>query len=171
MALRIRLRRGGRKKSPFYSIAVMDSTTAAQGYQIDKLGFYQPGKNGIFSISKEKMENWLSRGAVPTDRIVKILEKEGITNKYTDRLHTVIEKRTKVLEVNNKKQAEEEKKKKVEEEKSQQEGAQAPKETKPGGEKTMQEQEPGAPAPEAPAQEPAPAPAPEQPEAPKEPGA
>lgn len=75
MAVRIRLKRLGAKKAPFYRIVVADSRTSRNGKSIDEIGYYDPTKEpSVVSIDKEKADKWLANGAQPTDTVKKLLK-------------------------------------------------------------------------------------------------
>ncbi len=79
MAVKIRLRRMGAKKAPFYRIVVADSRYPRDGRFIEEIGTYDPTKNpSIVNVNAEKVTNWMSKGAQPTDTVKKILKNEGI---------------------------------------------------------------------------------------------
>ncbi len=79
MAVRIRLLRMGRKKKPFYRIVVMDSRTRRDGRYLDKIGHYNPiTKPAEIVIDKDKVLSWLEKGAVPSQTVFNLLQKEGI---------------------------------------------------------------------------------------------
>ena len=79
MAVRIRLLRMGRKKKPFYRIVVMDSRTRRDGRYLDKIGHYNPiAKPAEIVIDKDKVLSWLEKGAVPSQTVFNLLQKEGI---------------------------------------------------------------------------------------------
>ena len=79
MAVKIRLRRMGAKKAPFYRIVVADSRYPRDGRFIEEIGTYDPLKNpsGI-TIDEEKAKTWIKNGAQPTDTVKVILKKKGI---------------------------------------------------------------------------------------------
>jgi len=84
MALKLRLARGGSKKRPFYSIVVADVRSPRDGRFIEKVGTYNPilPKDGArIVIDKERVEHWLSVGALPTDRVLRFLDAEGIAKR------------------------------------------------------------------------------------------
>jgi len=82
MAVRIRLKRMGAKKKPFYRIVVADSRFPRDGRFIEEIGYYNPTTNPTtFYIDREKAELWLSRGAKPSDTVKLIFEKAGFTTK------------------------------------------------------------------------------------------
>ena len=79
MAVKIRLRRMGAKKAPFYRIVVADSRYPRDGRFIEEIGTYDPLKNpsGV-TIDEEKAKTWIKNGAQPTDTVKVILKKKGI---------------------------------------------------------------------------------------------
>ncbi len=81
MAVRIRLKRMGAKKKPFYRIVVADSRFPRDGRFIEEIGYYNPStKPSTFEVDREKAELWLSRGARPSDTVRLIFEKAGVVN-------------------------------------------------------------------------------------------
>ena len=77
--VKIRLRRMGAKKAPFYRIVVADSRYPRDGRFIEEVGTYDPTKEpSAISVDTEKVKKWLSTGAQPTDTVKTILKKEGI---------------------------------------------------------------------------------------------
>ncbi len=79
MAVRIRLKRMGAKKKPFYRIVVADSRFPRDGRFIEEIGYYNPTtKPTTFELDREKAELWLSRGARPSDTVRLIFEKAGL---------------------------------------------------------------------------------------------
>lgn len=75
MAVKIRLRRMGAKKAPFYRIVVADSRFPRDGRFIEEVGYYDPTKNpAIIKFDEEKIQKWLSNGAQPTDTVKSILK-------------------------------------------------------------------------------------------------
>jgi small subunit ribosomal protein S16 len=79
MAVKIRLRRMGRKKKPFYRVVVADSRAPRDGRFIDEIGTYDPLKDpGEIKIDSEKAKKWLGVGAQPTDTVKSLLKKSGI---------------------------------------------------------------------------------------------
>ena len=80
MAVKIRLRRIGAKKAPFYRVVVADSRYPRNGRFIEEIGYYDPLKNPAeIKIDAEKAQKWLSTGAQPTDTVKSLLQKSGIT--------------------------------------------------------------------------------------------
>ena len=83
MAVKIRLKRMGAKKAPFYIIIVADSRSPRDGRFIANLGTYNPLKNPAeINVKEEETLNWLSKGAQPTDTVRNILSKAGIMEKF-----------------------------------------------------------------------------------------
>ena len=79
MAVKIRLRRMGAKKAPFYRVVVADSRYPRDGRFIEEIGTYNPLKNpSEIKIDGEKAQKWLSNGAQPTDTVKNLLKKSGI---------------------------------------------------------------------------------------------
>ncbi len=82
MSVKIRLRRMGAKKHPFYRIVVANSTNARDGRFIESIGHYDPcTEPPIVKLDEEKAIRWLSNGAQPTDITHALLKKEGIFDK------------------------------------------------------------------------------------------
>lgn len=79
MAVKIRLRRMGAKKNPFYRIVVADSRFPRDGRFIEEIGYYDPTKDpSEVKIDADKAKHWISTGAQPTDTVKVLLKKEGI---------------------------------------------------------------------------------------------
>lgn len=75
MAVKIRLRRVGAKKSPTYRIVVAESRNARNGKIIAQIGYYNPMQHPAeYKIDLEAAKNWLSKGAQPTDSVKKLLD-------------------------------------------------------------------------------------------------
>lgn len=72
--LKLRLKRCGRKKQPFYKIVIMNNTSRRDGYAIEELGFYNP-LNKTFKIDKDRTIYRLQQGVQPTKTIVNLLKK------------------------------------------------------------------------------------------------
>jgi ribosomal protein S16 len=80
MAVKIRLKRLGQKKSPFYRIVVSDSRSPRDGKFIEEIGTYDPSKEpSAFQINEEAAKRWLSNGAQPTETVGSLFKKAGIT--------------------------------------------------------------------------------------------
>ena len=79
MAVKIRLRRMGKKKAPFYRIVVADSRSPRDGRFIEEIGTYDPTQDpSVFKIDEEAAKKWLANGAQPTDEVAKLLKIAGI---------------------------------------------------------------------------------------------
>ena len=79
MAVKIRLRRMGAKKAPFYRVVVADSRFPRDGRFIEEIGYYNPTKNPAeVKIDEEKAKQWISNGAQPTDTVRDLLKKNGV---------------------------------------------------------------------------------------------
>ena len=79
MAVKIRLRRLGAKKAPYYHVVVADSRFSRDGRFIDEIGKYNPLTNpATIEIDAEKANQWLANGAQPTETVRSILKKSGI---------------------------------------------------------------------------------------------
>ena len=75
MAVRIRLRRMGAKKAPFYRVVVADSRYPMDGRFIEEIGYYDPSKNPAdVKIDAEKAKKWIANGAQPTDTVKSLLK-------------------------------------------------------------------------------------------------
>ncbi len=83
--VRLRLKKMGAKKRPFYRIVVMDQRTKRDGKAIDEIGYYDVIKQPAdIKLDKEKALEWLKKGAQPTDTVKNILSKEGVMKEYHD---------------------------------------------------------------------------------------
>ena len=79
MAVKIRLRRMGVKKAPFYRIVVADSRYPRDGRFIEEIGYYDPTKEPtVVKVDAEKAKQWIANGAQPTDTVRNILKKNEI---------------------------------------------------------------------------------------------
>ena len=79
MAVKIRLRRMGAKKAPFYRIVVADSRFPRDGRFIEELGTYDPTKEpSAVSVDAERAQNWIKNGAQPTETVRGLLKKAGV---------------------------------------------------------------------------------------------
>ena len=79
MAVKIRLRRMGAKKAPFYRIVVADSRYQRNGRFIAEIGYYDPAKTPVtVQIDAEKAKKWMSNGAQPTDTVRSLLKANNI---------------------------------------------------------------------------------------------
>ena len=79
MAVKIRLRRMGSKKAPFYRVVVADSRYPRDGRFIEEIGYFDPTKEpAIVNIDAEAAKKWIGNGAQPTDTVKALLKKNGI---------------------------------------------------------------------------------------------
>ena len=79
MAVKIRLRRIGAKKAPFYRIVVADSRYPRDGRFIEEIGYYDPmTEPSVVKVDQEKAKKWISNGAQPTDTVKALLKKNEI---------------------------------------------------------------------------------------------
>lgn len=79
MAVKIRLRRMGKKKAPFYRIVVADSRFPADGRFIEEIGYYNPLVNPVeIKVDAEKAQKWIENGAQPTDTVKFVLKQGGV---------------------------------------------------------------------------------------------
>ena len=79
MAVKIRLRRMGAKKAPFYRIVVADERYPRDGRFIEEIGYYDPIKEPtVVNLVADKAKSWLKNGAQPTATVKVILKKEGV---------------------------------------------------------------------------------------------
>ena len=75
MAVKIRLRRMGAKKAPFYRVVVADSRYPRDGRFIEEIGYYDPTKEpSVIKIDMEKAQKWMAKGAQPTDTVKKLIK-------------------------------------------------------------------------------------------------
>lgn len=79
MATKIRLRRMGAKKKPFYRIVVADSRAPSDGRSIEEIGYYNPNVNPAeIKVDVEAAQKWLASGAQPSDTVRSLLKKAGV---------------------------------------------------------------------------------------------
>ena len=79
MAVKIRLRRMGAKKAPFYRIVVADSRYPRNGRFIEEIGYYDPNTDpSVIKFDEEAAKKWLATGAQPTETVGKLLKVAGI---------------------------------------------------------------------------------------------
>lgn len=79
MAVKIRLRRMGAKKAPFYRIVVADSRYPRNGRFIEEIGYYDPARTpATVKVDAEKAKKWMSNGAQPTDTVRSLLKANNI---------------------------------------------------------------------------------------------
>ena len=83
MAVKIRLKRMGKKKQPFYRIVVADSRAPRDGRSIEKIGHYNPIPDPAeLVINEERLFHWMDQGAKPSDTVFSLLRGRGLTLKY-----------------------------------------------------------------------------------------
>ena len=81
MAVKMRLKRMGAKKAPFYRVIVADSRSPRDGRFIDEIGYFNPLTNPAeIKLDAEKAKKWISNGAQPTDTVKALLKKSGIVD-------------------------------------------------------------------------------------------
>ncbi len=79
MAVRMRLKRMGAKKAPFYRIVVADSRSPRDGKFIEQIGYYDPTKNPTdLKVDGELASKWLNNGAQPSDTVKRLLKQAGV---------------------------------------------------------------------------------------------
>ena len=80
MAVKIRLRRMGAHKAPFYRVVVADSRSPRDGKFIDEIGYYNPLTEPVeFKVDEEKANKWLANGAQPTNVVKRLFDNGGLT--------------------------------------------------------------------------------------------
>ena len=79
MAVKMRLRRMGAKKKPFYRVIVADSRSPRDGRFIEEIGTYDPTRDpSVYKVNEELAKKWLANGAQPTETVSKIFKMAGI---------------------------------------------------------------------------------------------
>ncbi len=79
--VKMRLRRMGAKKAPFYRIVVADGRFPRDGRFIEEIGYYNPMTNPVeIKIDADKAKDWIKKGAQPTDTVKSLLKKSGIVD-------------------------------------------------------------------------------------------
>lgn len=85
MSVKIRLSRGGSKKRPYYRIVIADSRSPRDGRFIERVGAYNPmlpnNHENRVVLDEEKIKEWLGKGALPTDRVARMLGDAGLIEK------------------------------------------------------------------------------------------
>lgn len=77
--VKIRLRRMGAKKAPFYRVVVADSRFARDGRFIEEIGYYNPMEEpSVVKVDPEKAKAWMAKGAQPTDTVKALFKKHGV---------------------------------------------------------------------------------------------
>ncbi len=85
MAVKIRLTRTGRKKSPSYRVVIADSESPRDGRFIQRVGTYDPKENPPrFLVDETLLLRWLDKGAQPTETVKSLLKKAGVWKKHMD---------------------------------------------------------------------------------------
>jgi small subunit ribosomal protein S16 len=83
MAVKIRMKRMGSKKQPFYRLVVADSRSPRDGRIIEQVGHYNPmNEEKTLKIEEEKILKWLNTGAQPTETVKRLLKAEGVLEKF-----------------------------------------------------------------------------------------
>jgi small subunit ribosomal protein S16 len=83
MAVKIRLKRFGKKRSPYYRVVVMDSRTKRDGRAIEEIGKYHPTEEpSVIEINSDRAQYWLSVGAQPTEQVAALLKLTGDWGKF-----------------------------------------------------------------------------------------
>ena len=79
MAVKMRLKRLGQKKAPFYRVVVADARSPRDGRFIEEIGYYDPTKEpSVIKFYEEAAKKWIANGAQPTDRVAVLLKTAGI---------------------------------------------------------------------------------------------
>ena len=78
--VKMRLRRAGAKKQPFYRVIVADERSPRGGRFIDEIGYYNPLGNSEIKIDANKAKDWLAKGVQPTETVKALLKQAGITD-------------------------------------------------------------------------------------------
>lgn len=82
MAVKIRLKRFGKMRAPYYRIVVMDSRSKRDGRAIEEIGKYHPTEEPSFiEVTSDRAQYWLSVGAQPTDRVLRFLDQAGVATR------------------------------------------------------------------------------------------
>ncbi|MDL4840037.1 30S ribosomal protein S16 [Aquibacillus rhizosphaerae] len=85
MAVKIRLKRMGSKRNPFYRVVVADSRSPRDGRLIEQIGTYNPVANPVeVKLDEEKALDWMAKGAKPSDTVRNLFSNEGIMKKFHD---------------------------------------------------------------------------------------
>ncbi|MCB5558621.1 30S ribosomal protein S16 [Anaerosalibacter bizertensis] len=85
MAVKIRLKRMGAKKNPFYRIVVADSRSPRNGRFIEEIGYYNPlAEPKTVKVDDKKAVKWLTNGAKPTDTVERLFKENGIYDKWNE---------------------------------------------------------------------------------------
>ncbi len=85
MAVRIRLKRMGAKKAPFYRVVVADSRFPRDGRFIEEIGYYNPSSDpAVIKVEEEKALGWMMKGARPSETVRRLFKNLGILRKYSE---------------------------------------------------------------------------------------
>lgn len=85
MAVRIRLKRMGAKKDPFYRVVVADSRSPRDGRFIEEIGYYNPAAQPeVVSIQEDKALDWLRKGAQPSETVRALFRRAGLLKKFAE---------------------------------------------------------------------------------------
>lgn len=85
MSVKIRMRRMGSKRKPFYRVVVADSRMPRDGRFIEEVGYYNPLTNPAeVKLEEDKVFDWLEKGAQPSDTVRSLLSKAGLMKRYHD---------------------------------------------------------------------------------------
>ena len=77
--VKIRLKRLGQKKAPFYRIVVADERSPRDGRNIDEIGTYDPNQEpAVVKVDEEAAKKWIAKGAKPTDTVARLFKEAGI---------------------------------------------------------------------------------------------
>ncbi|KRN02257.1 30S ribosomal protein S16 [Levilactobacillus senmaizukei DSM 21775 = NBRC 103853] len=89
MSVKIRLKRMGSKKRPFYRVVVADSRSPRDGRFIEQVGTYNPvTQPATITLKEESIMNWLNNGAQPSDTVKTLLSNAGIMKQYHEAKYT-----------------------------------------------------------------------------------
>lgn len=87
MSLKIRLARGGSKKRPYYHVVIADARAPRDGRFLEKVGFWNPmlpkDNEKRVELNIERIQEWMSKGAQPTDRVLRFLAEAGVAQRET----------------------------------------------------------------------------------------
>ena len=79
MAVKMRLKRMGKKRTPIYRVVIADARSPRDGRNIDEVGFYDPNQEpAVVKFDEEAAKAWLNKGAQPTDTVARLLKNAGI---------------------------------------------------------------------------------------------
>lgn len=85
MSVKIRLRRMGAKKAPFYRLVVADSRYPRDGRFLDEIGYYNPTTHpATLEVQEDKAADWIRKGAQPSDTVRSLLKKKGVFKKIEE---------------------------------------------------------------------------------------